>query len=149
MSISLALFCFYPKSDLPFADFMLFSLLICANGDFCRTLETRFSFNTFPHSAAYICVWVESALIQKGLSLARHQVLNWTNADLLWITHLKQISISYQSEFKNFHRKNVVCNLPVKLARVNQIGLSWPACVTTALDIWYPKSCVAVEQKCN
>ena len=42
--------------------------------------------------------------------------------------------------------KNVVCNLPVKLARVGQIGQSWPACVTTAIDTWYPNSCVAVEQ---
>ena len=56
---------------------MLFSLLICANRDFCRTLETRFSFDTFPHSAAYICVsgWV-SIDSDKGLSLARHQVIN-------------------------------------------------------------------------
>ena len=51
-----ALFCFQQIKDLSFADFMLFSLLICANKDFCRTLEARISFNTFPHNAAYICV---------------------------------------------------------------------------------------------
>ena len=45
-----------------------------------------------------------------------------------------------------FIEKMLSAIFPVKLARFGQIGQSWPACVTTALDTWYPNSCVEVEQ---
>ena len=58
------LFCFKSINDLSFADFMLFSLLIYANRDFCRALVNRFAFNSFPHSAAYrYASVVESVLV--------------------------------------------------------------------------------------
>ena len=83
-------------------------------------------------------------LITTGMTFQSKQQNNatLTYCNYALETNFNIISIGIQI----FHWKNVVCNLPIKLARFGQIGQSWPACVTTALDTWYPNSCVEVEQ---
>ena len=44
-----------------------------------------------------------------GLSPVRRQAITWTNADLLSIGLLEQISVKIESEFYRFHSRKCIC----------------------------------------